>query len=322
MAQRHSVHGSTVQVCGGKNNMKLAPIILFAYNRPEHTQRTLESLKQNVLADESVLFIYIDGPKDNAANDQLKLIDKVKEVAQSEKWCKEVRIVQSETNKGLAGSVIMGVTETVNKYGNVIVLEDDLVSDKYFLKFMNDALAVYENEEEVMCVTGYIYPVKAKLPETFFLKGADCWGWATWKRAWDQLEMSGGKLLRDLESKGLTKDFDFNDSYPYLQMLKDQIAHKNNSWAILWYASAYLKNKYCLYPGHSLIHNIGVDGSGTHSGTSTEFDVRLLNQEVKVLKQRIEEDKKAKEYIGDYFREVRGVSSDGLLKRILNKLIK
>jgi glycosyltransferase involved in cell wall biosynthesis len=300
--------------------MKLAPIILFAYNRPEHTRRTLESLKQNVLADESVLFIYIDGPKPDASTEQVKQIDAVKEVAKSEKWCKEVYIVQSETNKGLAGSVIKGVTETVDKYGSVIVMEDDLVSDTYFLKFMNDALNIYENESDVVCATGYIYPVTKPLPETFFLKGADCWGWATWKRAWGLLETDGNKLLKELETKDLTKDFDFGNSYPYLQMLKDQIAKKNNSWAILWYASAYLKNKYCLYPGHSLIHNIGVDGSGTHSGTSTEFDVKLRNAEVRVEKKEIKETKGTKEIIGDYFREVRGMNNEGFLKKLLRKI--
>jgi hypothetical protein len=300
--------------------MKLAPIIVFAYNRPEHTRRTLESLRQNVLADESVLFIYIDGPKEDVSSEQLKQINLVKEVVKSEKWCKEVYIVQSETNKGLAGSVIKGVTETVNKYGSVIVLEDDLVSDKWFLKFMNDALTVYENEADVVCATGYIYPVVKPLPETFFLKGADCWGWATWKRGWDLLETDGNKLLKELEAKDQTKDFDFNDSYPYLQMLKDQIARKNNSWAILWYASAYLKNKYCLYPGHSLIHNIGVDGSGTHSGTSTGFDVKLKNEEVKVTKQEVKETKGTKEIIGSYFREVRGVNDNSFLKKLLKKI--
>lgn len=303
-----------------KIEMELAPIILFAYNRPEHTKRTLVSLKQNVLADRSVLFIYVDGPKANASDLQKEQINLVNEIAKSEKWCKEVYIVASPVNRGLYSSVIQGVTDIVNKYGKVIVLEDDLVSDKWFLKFMNDALVVYESEKDIVCATGYIYPVTKALPETFLLKGADCWGWATWKRGWDILESNGEKLLKELEEKKLTYDFDFNDSYPYTQMLKDQIAKKNNSWAILWYASAYLKGKYCLYPGHSLIHNIGVDGSGTHSGISTDFDVKLLNKEIKVGKLRIEEAKGAKEIIGDYFRQVRGISNESFLKRVLKKI--
>ncbi|MBK7668767.1 MAG: hypothetical protein IPJ32_16380 [Sphingobacteriaceae bacterium] len=103
-------------------------------------------------------------------------------------------------------------------------------------------------------------------------------------------------------------------------MLKDQIAKKNNSWAILWYTSAYLKNKYCLYPGRSLIHNIGVDGSGTHSGTSSDFDVKLMNKEVKVDRIAIKEAKEAKEIVGSYFKQVRGVNELGFLKRLIKKI--
>jgi hypothetical protein len=297
--------------------MELAPIIVFAFNRPEHTRQTLEALMQNHLADKSELFIYIDGPR---TEEEVEKVNSVKKIAEEKQWCAKVSVVESKTNKGLAASVVKGVTDIVNKYGKVIVLEDDLVSDKWFLKFMNNALTVYENETDVVCATGYIYPVSKPLPETFFIKGADCWGWATWKRGWDILETNGDKLLKELEEKNLTSDFDFNNSYPYVQMLKDQIAKKNNSWAILWYASAYLKNKYCLYPGHSLIHNIGVDGSGTHSGTSSDFDVKLMNQDVKVDRIAIKEAKEAKEVVGSYFKQVRGVNELGFLKRLIKKI--
>jgi hypothetical protein len=300
--------------------VETAPIVLFAFNRPEHTRRTLSALKQNYLADSSLLFIYIDGPKADFTEEQIQKINTVKEVAKEEQWCYEVKIIESEANKGLAISIIEGVTEVVNKFGTVIVLEDDLVPDKWFLKFMNDALTVYENENEVVCVTGYIYPVEKPLPNNFLLKGADCWGWATWKRGWDSFENDGNKLLTELVTKNLTSDFDFYSSYPYVQMLKDQIAKKNNSWAILWHASAYLKNKYTLYPGHSLIHNIGFDGSGTHSGTSTDFDVKFLNKEVKVEKLGIEENKEAKKIIAEYFRKIRQNPRTVFFKKIINRL--
>src|SRR5262245_27468980 len=236
-----------------------APIVLFAFNRPDHTRRTLTALKQNYLADSSLLFIYIDGPKKDFSKEQVERLNVVKEVAKERRWCSEVKIIESIANKGLAASVTQGVTEVVNQFGRVIVLEDDLVPDQWFLKFMNDALTVYENETEVVSVAGYIYPVNKPLPNNFFLKGADCWGWATWRRGWDIFEDDGNKLLSKLQTENLTSDFDFYSCYPYVQMLKDQIAKKNDSWAILWYASAYLKNKYTLYPGQSLIHNIGFD---------------------------------------------------------------
>lgn len=297
--------------------MELAPVILFAYNRPEHTRKTLIALSENVLADKSELFIFIDGPK---SKEQSLKTEEVRKIAEEKKWCSKVNIIVSDFNKGLAVSVTKGVTEIVNKYGKAIVLEDDHISDKWFLKFMNDALNVYESDDRVACISGYIYPVKGKLPGTFFLKGADCWGWATWKRSWDILDLNGEKLLKQLEEQEKTADFNFYDSYPYVQMLKDQIAKKNNSWAILWYASAYLKNKYCLYPGHSLIHNIGVDGSGTHSGTTEKFDVNLQQKENKVEKMEVSEKPENKKIIAEYFRSLHKAESTNLLKRILKKI--
>lgn len=300
--------------------MALAPVILFAYNRPEHTRKTLLSLQQNYLANQSELYIYVDGPKANATEEQLQNSQNVKQVVHEQAWCKTVHISESTTNKGLSTSVTEGVTEILNRYGKVIVLEDDLVSDKWFLKFMNDALTMYEHQTEVACITGYIYPVDNTLPETFFLKGADCWGWATWKRAWNLLETDGAKLLKELETKNATRDFNFDDSYPYTQMLQDQIAKKNNSWAILWYASAYLKNKFTLYPGKSLIHNIGVDGSGTHSSTSTNFDVEIAHKEVKVEALTVKEHTEAKKIVAAYFKKIYEIPNESFFQKIVNKL--
>ena len=297
-----------------------APIVLFAFNRPDHTRQTLTALEQNHLADSSLLFIFIDGPKADFAKEQLERINAVKAVAQEKQWCSEVKIIESIANKGLAASVTEGVTEVVNQFGRVIVLEDDLLPDRWFLKFMNDALAVYENESKVVSIAGYMHPVTKPLPSSFLLKATDCWGWATWKRGWDIFENDGNKLLMKLVSDNLTSDFDFYSSYPYVQMLKDQIAKRNNSWAILWYASTFLEKKYTLYPGHSLIRNIGFDGSGTHSGIRTAYDVNLLHKELKVEKLEIEENKEAKKIIAEYFRKIHQTPRDVFLKRVFNRL--
>jgi len=299
--------------------MKYAPVILFAYNRPWHTLQTLQSLKKNVLASESTLFIYIDGPKKEASDEQRNKIDEVKQICGQEKWCGEVQIIQSEDNKGLSASVMSGVTEIVNRYGKVIVLEDDLVSDIYFLKFMNDTLEMYEKDESVVSVTGYIYPIPEKLPETFFLKGADCWGWATWKRAWDLLELDGKMLLSELNEKKLANDFNFYETYPYTQMLEDQVQGKNNSWAILWYASAYLKNKFTLYPGFSLIQNIGNDNSGTHSHNTDKFHVKLQSRPVEIKKQDVTEDVSAKKKISHFFESLKEEKKPGFMDHLKNR---
>ncbi len=300
--------------------MELAPVILFAYNRPEHTRKTLEGLKKNHLASQSTLYIFVDGPKQGASVEQINKIEQVKKVVREDNWCKEVIVIESESNKGLSRSVMDGVTNIVNKFGKVIVLEDDLVPDLWFLKFMNDSLTKYENNTDVACVSGYIYPVKETMPTTFFIKGADCWGWATWKRAWDLLNTDGTALLKELEAKKLAYDFTFFNAYPYMEMLKDQITGKNNSWAILWYASTYLKDKLVLYPGKSLIQNIGVDGSGVHSATSTNFDVIFFGNEIPLAEIKVEESKIAKKMISDYFIDIYRTPKISLFRRILNRL--
>jgi glycosyl transferase family 2 len=298
--------------------MKWAPVVLFVYNRALHTRKTLEALSENELAADSELYIYSDGPQPDATGEQLNNIKEVRRVIHEKKWCRSVTIIESEKNKGLANSIINGVTEIVNQYGKVIVLEDDLVTSKWFLTYMNDALNKYENEDAITCISGYIYPVKNKLPETFFIKGADCWGWAVWKRAWKIFEPDGKKLLDELENKRLTSSFDFDNSYGYTRMLRDQIQGKNNSWAIRWYASAFLKNKYCLYPGRSLVRNIGADGSGTH-GTTNRWNVNLYSGKIEVKSIRVEESAFAKERIKDFFRRS-AASEKSIIEKIVNKL--
>ncbi len=297
----------------------LAPIILFVYNRPQHTERTLNALAANKEAKESVLYVYCDGAKATCTSEQLEKIKKVRQIVKQENRFKRVTVMEREENMGLASSIIEGVYEILKDHDKIIVLEDDLATSQYFLSFMNEALTVYKSDGKVACISGYIYPVKENLPETFFLKGADCWGWATWKRAWSVFEEDGRKLLSELESKSLTRAFDFEGSYPYTQMLKDQIKGKNSSWAIRWYASAFVNNMYCLYPGRSLVQNIGIDGSGTHSGVSNRWDVDLSKAKIHVKPIPIQEDNNSKSIIIKYFKTIRK-NSRLSFKKIINKL--
>lgn len=159
----------------------LAPIALFVYNRPMHTRQTVEALLANELAAESDLIIFADGAKSGKDADA---VQEVREYIHSISGFKSIKINEQDTNQGLANSVIAGVTEVVNESGRIIVLEDDMVTSPYFLNYMNDSLEMYKDEDKVISIHGYMYPVKEKLPETFFLQGADCWGWATWKRGY------------------------------------------------------------------------------------------------------------------------------------------
>lgn len=305
-------------VAGEKEKkVNLSPIVLFVYNRPRHTRQTVAALQGNELVDQSDLFIYSDGPKDEQSE---KAVQKVREYIHTIGGFKTVTIRERQENMGLATSIIDGVTAVVNECGRVVVMEDDIVTSPFFLRYMNDALKLYEDEETVISIHGYIYPLVEELPSTFVLCGADCWGWATWKRGWDLFEEDGQKLLNELNEKKLTKLFDFNGSYGYTQMLKDQIAGKNDSWAVKWYASAFLRKRLTVYPGISLVRNIGLDGTGTHCGTSGRLDVKLAQNKIAVKPIDIIENMEARKVFESYFRSLKGSPERRILRSIKNYL--
>jgi len=296
--------------------MNLAPIALFTYNRPWHTQQTVEALQKNKLASESELFIY----SDDAKNDDARVsVDEVRKYIDNITGFKKITVIKRDKNWGLANSIIDGVTKIVNEYGRIIVLEDDLVTSPYFLKFMNEGLTMYENEDKVASIHGYIYPID-NLPNTFFIKGADCWGWATWKRAWDVFEPNGQKILDELKSRGLEKGADFNNSYGLTQMLKDQIKGKNNSWAVRWYMSAFLKDMLTLYPGKSYVQNIGDDDSGTHCGVSDIFRVELSTSN-NINRLELVENSDSRKKIEIFFDSINGTFIQKLKTRIKRLII-
>src|ERR1700754_1030272 len=171
----------------------LAPIALFVYNRPEHTRRTLSYLQKNVLADESRLFIFSDGPKTDA--DKAK-VEEVRQMAKEVTGFKSVKVVTRKENLGLANSIISGVTKLVNEYDKVIVFEDDLLSSPYTLQYFNESLNRYAKDDKVMHIGAYMYDLPdKKLPETFFYRAATSWGWATWARAWKDFEPNIDQLI-------------------------------------------------------------------------------------------------------------------------------
>ena len=259
-----------------------APILFFAFNRPEHTRLALQSLSRNKEAANSILYIICDFPKQDASVELVEKNERVKKLIREEQWCATVIIIEREKNYGLANNIISGVTEIVNKHGSVIVLEDDLELSPFFLQYMNEALVKYASDDRVISIHGYTYPITEELPETFFLRGTDCWGWATWKRGWELFEPDGKKLMEELKSRKLQEAFNFNHSYDYMKMLRLQIGGKNSSWAVRWHASALLKDKLTLYPGHSLVQNKGADGEGTHMKKSLNYIVPLYMEPIRL----------------------------------------
>jgi hypothetical protein len=231
----------------------VAPAAMFVYNRPDHAARTLEALAANELAGDTDLTIFCDGPKTPEAG---PAVAATRAVARAARGFRSLRMVEREANMGLANSIITGVTEVCGEHGRIIVVEDDLVTAPTFLRYMNDALDKYEHVSRVGSIHGYWYPVERPVPETFFLRGASCWGWATWSRGWQVFERDGTKLLRELRSRKLLDQFDLDGAMAYTKMLEAQIAGRNNSWAIRWHASTFLAGLLQLSPGRSLVRSI------------------------------------------------------------------
>lgn len=292
--------------------MNFSSIALFVYNRPMHTQKTIEALVNNFGSNDSVLFIFSDGPKNEKDE---KLVDEVRKIVKEVSGFKKINFIKRKENLGLSKSIISGISEVLENNDRIIVLEDDLVTSKYFLKYMNEALDFYYATEQVISIHGYIYPVRARLHETFFLRGADCWGWATWKRGWELFESDGKKLLIELAEKDLLIDFDWNGTLKNVRMLKNFINGKNDSWAIRWHASAFINNKLTLYPGRSLVQNIGVDGLGTNVKKTKIYNTILASEPIEIKAIPIEENIEAKNIISEYFRR-----NQDFFSKILRKL--
>ncbi len=280
--------------------MTRAPIALFVYARVDHARLTLEALRRCPDAPEHDLIVFSDGAR---TADKQAAVDEVRRFLQTVRGFRSVELHHRPHNFGLAKSVIEGVTEVLARHDSVIVLEDDMVTSPHFLTYMNESLAKYADDDRVISIHGYVYPMPgAALPEAFFLRGADCWGWGTWKRGWCLFNPDGRHLLDQLRKQGLLREFDFNGSYPYSDMLAAQIKGENDSWAIRWYASAFLADKLTLYPGRSLVHNTGNDDSGTHCSDTGAFDVILSQQPISLANVDVCQSWEARKAIELFFR--------------------
>ena len=263
--------------------MNYAPIALFTYNRADHTKQAVESLLKNAEAKNSDLFIFSDGPKNEKAVEGVKknreYIKTLKDgTVNGNGSFRSVTIIEREKNWGLANSLIAGITEIVNKYGRVIVVEDDLILSPYFLRYMNEALEKYKDEDRVASISAFLNPIDCEAPETFFLRYFACWGWAPWKRGWDILNKDANALLKQLRWK--KNDFNIKDSHNFYGMLYCQKVGLIDSWAVRFYASQFLAGKLQLFPGKSMATQTGTDGSGTHGTVADhKYDKMQLSME-------------------------------------------
>ena len=276
-----------------------APILLFTYNRPTHTRRLMESLQANAEAAESPLVVYSDAARE--VDDEASVAE-VRRYLHTLDGFASVTLIERPENWGLARNVIDGVTTQVNRYGRVIVLEDDLVVAPYFLRFMNEALEMYADEPRVGHIQACDFTQDPSLPPTFLIKWTGSWGWGTWDRAWRHFNPDGTALLRRLKEEKLTRTFDFGGTYRFTRMLRRQVQGKNNSWAIRWNASLFLDDILSLNVGRSLVQNTGFDGSGTHCGGGELYDSRLWTRPLPLVRiDPIEESREARRCFARYY---------------------
>ncbi|MFC6876172.1 sugar transferase [Flavobacterium myungsuense] len=250
--------------------MKLAPIVLFTYKRLDTLKKTINALASNSLALESDFIIYSDGPKNSLEEE---VICEVRKYLKTISGFKTITIYESPLNKGLANSIINGVTEIINIHKKAIVLEDDLITSENFLYFMNSALEFYENNENVFSISGY--GLKITIPknyeyDVYFTPRGMSWGWATWKERWESVDWEIKDYQEFKSNRNDQKNFAVGGS-DLCSMLEKQIARKIDSWAIRWYFNQYKKNQLTVYPIQSKVLNLGFDYLATHTNAYNRY---------------------------------------------------
>lgn len=308
---------------------KCAPIAIFTYNRPEHLKKTIDALKGNVLAEESDVFVFSDGSKG---------VKDAEEIAEVRRYAKEIRgfnsvtLVEREVNYGCKKNIIGGIEALLERFGRVIVVEDDIVTSKWFLKYMNDSLEKYAENERVMAISAFLPPIDFnEFEDSFFSEVFECQGWATWKRTWDLVEFDAKKLVQTTSSKQIKRIN--SGGVDYWKQVMYNYKGKLNTWAIFFHVAVLLHDGLVLYNKQHLCINIGFDGSGVHCGANSNAGGTVIGDEqVVYFPDIIEINKKANDKILEYYqkeaddntfikRGIRVFKQEGI-KGILRKLIK
>ncbi len=254
-----------------------APIAMFVFKRPEHTRRVLESLARNSEFLQSPLYIFCDGSRHPRETEAVistrKVIDDIEHPYKV--------VIKRNENFGLAKSIQNGISQILESYEKIIVIEDDLIIAPYFLKYMNTALVKYATNENVKQISGHMFPIDfGNENSTIMLPFTTSWGWGTWSRAWIQHLEPSDDLITLLNNYKWRYRFDQNGSFPFSKMLLDRFLHKNDSWAILWYYNIFKQDGIVLFPTKTLIQNVGFDGSGIHCSNNSPYNDQLNVNEI------------------------------------------
>lgn len=254
--------------------MELSPICLFTYKRLQETKQTIKALQENYLASKSKLFIFSDGPNNEKS---IQKVEDVRSYLKTIEGFKYIEINESKTNKGLANSIIDGVSLVIDKYEKVIVLEDDLVTSPNFLNWMNQALDFYEDKSSIHSISGYTMDLSSlKKHQLDYYLGyrASSWGWGTWKDRWINVDWE----IKDYNSfkwniKKLSSFMRGGSDLP--GMLRNQLKGKIDSWAIRWVFHQYITNTLTVFPSKSKLISIGFGEDATHTKKTKRYNTRL-----------------------------------------------
>jgi hypothetical protein len=240
---------------------QFAPVAVFAYRRTAHLVAVLDSLELCPEFAASPVYVFSDGPRDGATAD----VQAVRTMLTQRKR-PNMTIVESQCNRGLANSIIAGVSELCDRYGRVIVIEDDLVVSPALLGWFNEALERYQDVENVWQVSGHQFaaPEFLRRGQGMFLNLSTSWGWATWARAWRGFDPAATGWESVQHDPALRRRFDLDGSYPYSEMLERQMRGEVDSWAIRWWWSMFRTGALGLFPPRPLLSNIGEDATATH----------------------------------------------------------
>lgn len=244
-------------------------LVVFAYNRPSHFKSVIEQLSRTIGIKDFDLYIFIDGPKNDSDSHK---VSEVRLIAEGVNFTKSLSITSSATNRGLANSVISGVSEVLRIHESVIVLEDDIVVSPCFLNFMLEALAKFRNSKTVFSVSGYNYPLRyhESDPNFYLSHRSSSWGWATWADRWKKVDWSCTSYEQTKSQKNLIRDFN-RGGEDLFNLLTMQMEGKIDSWSIRFDYAHFENQGFCLHPKQSLVENIGFDGSGTHPASKGSF---------------------------------------------------
>lgn len=293
----------------------IAPVILFVYKRLDHTKEMIWSLIKNPLSAQTDLFIFSDAEKNITEKKEIILVRQYIKQMDLHKKFKKVTVIEAEKNKGLARSIIEGVTQVIDIYGKAIVLEDDLVVSDNFLEYMNDALDFYERDDSIWSITGYTFPMKSLIDyphDIYYGYRGFSWSWGTWKDRWENVDWDVSVYDDFINDRKWIKRFN-RGGKDLTPMLKMQMEGRLDSWAIRWCFAQSNLDMYTVYPKYSLVENRGCDNTGTHCGNTKIFDTVLMGKDHKYQFETLSVNKKiAREFLERF--------NDTMRKKIKRKI--